>query len=122
MVFDRSRASRRWLLTMLVSAVTTCLGTTPGSAANPTKFWVFVGTYTDGSSKGIYRMVLDTASGKLSEPSLAAELDNPSFLAIHPTLRYLFAVNERPDKKSGAVTSFALDPKSGALTKINQQA
>jgi 6-phosphogluconolactonase len=123
MMFGCPLARRRWLLTMLISAVTSCLGTAPGFAAEPAKFWVFVGTFTDGRSKGIYRMVLDTASGKLSEPSLAAELKNPNFLAVHPTHRYLFAVNEasNADKSTGAVTSFALDPKSGELTRINQQ-
>ena len=121
MLFDRSLASRRWFLIVLVSALTTCLDTAPSSAANPAKFWVFVGTYTDGKSKGIYRMTFDSATGKLSEPSLAAELDNPSFLAIHPTQKYLFAVIESGGKKSGAVASFALDPKTGALTKLNEQ-
>ena len=66
-------------------------------------------------------MVLDTATGKLSEPALAAELDNPSFLAVHPTHKYLYAVNENSGYKSGAVTAFALDPRSGELTKLNQQ-
>jgi 6-phosphogluconolactonase len=122
MLFDCFLTSRRRMLTMLVFAVTTCFGTNPGAAADSTKFWVFVGTYTDGKSKGIYRMVLDTASGKLSEPSLAAQVDSPSFLAIHPTHKYLFTVNETSGTdKTGAVTSFALDPKSGELTKLNQQ-
>ncbi len=122
MVFDSTLASRWWLLTMLIFAVTACLGTTPSSAAAPEKFWVFVGTYTGRTqSKGIYRMELDTATGKLSEPTLAAELDNPSFLAVHPTHKYLFAVNESDGKGSGAVTSFALDPKTGELTRLNQQ-
>jgi len=121
MMFDSSLASRGWLLATLLSVVTTGLGTAAASAAEPGTFWVFVGTYTDGKSKGIYRMVLDTASGKLSEPALAAELDSPSFLAIHPTHRFLFAVNENSGNRSGAVTSFALDPKSGELTKLNQQ-
>ncbi len=122
MVLDSPLAARWWLLTILIFAVTTCLGMTPGSAAEPEKFWVFVGTYTGRTqSKGIYRMELDTATGKLSEPALAAELDNPSFLAVHPTHKYLFAVNESSGKDSGAVTSFALDPKSGELTKLNQQ-
>jgi len=121
MVFDSSLASRGWLLASLLSVVTTGLGAAAASGAEPGKFWVFVGTYTDGKSKGIYRMVLDTETGKLSEPALAAELVNPSFLAVHPTHRFLFAVNENSSSKSGAVTSFALDPTSGELTKINQQ-
>ena len=119
MVFDSSFVSSGWLLASLLSVVISGLGTAAAYPAGPDKFWVFVGTYTDGKSKGIYRMVLDTASGKLSEPALAAELDNPSFLAVHPTRKYLYAVNETSGV--GAVTSFGLDPKSGELTKLNQQ-
>ena len=123
MVFGNPLARRRWSRIMLTSAVMTCLGTVPGSAAEPSRFWVFVGTFTDGASKGIYRMVFDSATGKLSEPTLAAELDNPNFLAVHPTHRYLFAVNDssNSDRSSGAVTSFALDPESGELKRIGQQ-
>jgi 6-phosphogluconolactonase len=114
---------RRWFLIMLISSTTMGLAAAPGSAAEPAKFWVFVGTFTDGKSKGIYRMTLDTASGKLSEPLLAAELENPNFLAVHPMHRYLLAVNEASgaDRSTGAVSAFALDPKSGELTRINQQ-
>ena len=122
MVFGNPLARRRWSRIMLTSAVMTCLGTVPGSAAEPSRFWVFVGTFTDGASKGIYRVVFDSATGKLSEPTLAAELDNPNFLAVHPTHRYLFAVNDSSNSdRSGAVTSFALDPESGELKRIGQQ-
>ncbi len=107
---------------MLISAIAGGLGAAPSRAAGPAKFWVFVGTYTEGKSKGIYRMTLDAASGKLSEPILAAELDNPSFLAVHPTNKYLYAVNETSKRGNpGGVTAFALDPASGKLTKLNRQ-
>ena len=109
----------RWLQALFLVAVATGLGAAPRDEAEPAKVWVFVGTYTDGKSKGIYRMTLDTASGKLSEPTLAAELDNPSFLAVHPTRKYLYAVNETSG--GGAVTAFALDPDTGALTRLNRQ-
>src|SRR5687768_12325655 len=58
------------------------------------KMLVYVGTYTNAKSKGIYRLELDTATGSLSPASLAAETPSPSFLAIHPNRRYLYAVNE----------------------------
>lgn len=82
-------------------------------------YHVYVGTYTDGISQGIYRLELDTATGKLSEPELVAKAKNPSFLAIHPEGKHLFAVSEVDGAKGGAVIGFALDPKSGALTPIN---
>src|SRR5271163_2134352 len=110
MMFDLSLAARGWILALLLTVVTAGPGNATASAAEAGKFWVFVGTYTDGKSKGIYRMVLDTASGKLSDPALAAEVSNPSFLAVHPTGKFLYTVNEGPGPgKGGGVTSFALD-------------
>ncbi len=121
MVLASSPPSRGWLFVLLSLALMT-LGSAAAYPAEPGKFWVFVGTYTDGKSKGIYRMVLDSASGKLSEPAVAAEVSNPSFLALHPTGKYLYSVNEgRGPAKGGGVTSFALDPKTGELTKLNQE-
>ena len=93
-------------------------------AEKPEKFWVFVGTYTGKKSKGIYRAEMDAATGKLSNVEAAAETSNPSFLAIDPKNRFLFAANEVSDfggKKAGAVSSFTLDPKTGKLAALNQQ-
>jgi 6-phosphogluconolactonase len=95
-----------------------------GEAANTTKYWVYIGTYTAGKSKGIYRCEFDAATGKLSEPILAAEVANPSFLAIHPSNRYLYAVGELQKfegKPSGAVTAFSIAPASGELKQLNQK-
>ncbi len=97
----------------------------PDEAPKPKTFWVYIGTYTakDGS-KGIYRFDLDAATGKLSNKALAAESPSPSYLAFHPNGRFLYAVNEAPPpgvKKGGAVSAFAVDPKTGALTFLNQE-
>jgi 6-phosphogluconolactonase len=122
MVFASSHLLRSWLFLSLLLVVSMSVGSAAAYSTEPGKFWVFVGTYTDGKSKGIYRMVLDPASGKLSEPVLAAEVSNPSFLAVHPTGKYLYTVNEGPGPgKGGGVTAFALDPKTGELTKLNQE-
>jgi 6-phosphogluconolactonase len=96
-----------------------------GEASKATKYWVYIGTYTRGKSKskGIYRCEFDAATGKLSDPVLAAELTDPSFLAIHPNNRYLYAVGEMEEfegKSSGAVTAFSIDPASGELKRLNQ--
>jgi 6-phosphogluconolactonase len=124
MVVETILASRRRLLASLLLAVVTGWGAAPAVAAEPSKYWVFVGTgtYTDSQSKGIYRMALDTATGKLSEPTLAAAMPSPSFLAVHPTRKYLYAVSETSGgDNAGSVAAFAVDPKSGELTKLNQQ-
>jgi len=78
---------------------------------------VYVGSYTRGGSKGIYAYRFDHATGKLTEAGLAAEVPNPSFLAIHPNRRYLYAVNEQGGE--GAVTAFEIDRASGKLAALN---
>ena len=88
------------------------------------RLWVFVGTYTGGKSRGIYRLEFDPTTGKLTEPTVAAESENPSFLAVHPSRRFLYAVNEVAQfegKPGGSVTGFTLDAKSGALAKLNAE-
>jgi len=88
------------------------------------KSWVYIGTYTGKDSKGIYRCEFDSATGTLSEPLLAAATTNPTFLAIHPGGKYLYAVGEIGDfggKKAGAVNAYTLDPKTGELGLLNQQ-
>ena len=85
---------------------------------------LYVGTYTDGTSRGIYRFTFDPATGATTEPVLAGETKNPSFLALHPNGRFLYAVGEVSSfegAKTGAVSAFAIDPKTGDLTLLNQQ-
>ena len=113
--------SRLLRSTLLLSAVLYCSG-----VAQAERYRVFVGTYTGGDSisKGVYSCEFDSETGKLSEPVLAAELINPSFLAIHPSGKYLYAVNEvseGPGRGNGAVTALTINA-DGTLTKINHQA
>jgi 6-phosphogluconolactonase len=92
-------------------------------AASSTQL-VFFGTYTGAKSKGIYVSRFDAATGKLDAPTLAAETKSPSFLAVHPSERFLYAVGEGTTVaggRSGAVSAFALDKWSGQLTLLNQQ-
>jgi 6-phosphogluconolactonase len=81
--------------------------------------FVYVGTYTTGESKGIYVSRFDAASGKLEPPVLAAETVNPSFVAVHPNKKFLYAVGEAG--KAGSVSAFAIDAATGKLTLLNQQ-
>ncbi len=93
-------------------------------ATKPGPLTVYVGTYTDGTSRGIYRFDFDPATGATTEPVLAVETKNPSFLALHPSGRFLYAVGEISSfegQKTGAVSAFAVDPKTGDLTLLNQQ-
>ena len=86
-------------------------------------YFVYIGTYTNKGSEGIYLCRLDAAAGKLTEPGLAAKAPDPSFLAIHPDGRHLYAVSEIfnfEGKKSGAANAYALDPHTGSLTLLNK--
>jgi 6-phosphogluconolactonase len=97
----------------------------PSSAVEPSgSATVYVGTYTDAGSRGIYRFTLDLATGAASAPVLAAESENPSFLALHPGGRFLYAVNEVESfegEKAGALSGYAVDPKTGDLTLLNRR-
>src|SRR5688572_3849228 len=92
--------------------------------SKPDKLWVYIGTYTQpNKSKGIYLFELDTATGKLSPKGLAGEVQNPSFIAIHPSKKYLYAAGEIANfnaKKEGAISAFAIDPATGTLKLLNQ--
>lgn len=82
---------------------------------------VFVGTYTVRGSKGIYAFDLNLSSGETTQPRLVAETLNPSFLAIHPTARFLYAVNELWGAgEEGTVSAFAIQP-DGNLQFLNRQ-
>jgi 6-phosphogluconolactonase len=91
------------------------------SFANAAEHDLYVGTYTGKTSKGIYKVRFDDATGKLGEPELAAEMGNPSFLAIDPVRRVLVAVGEvdRP-KLGGGVRSFKIGD-GGKLTPVSEQ-
>ncbi len=96
---------------------------------------VFIGTYTRGwacppenkdsaacTSKGIYRVSFDPRTGKLGQPELAAESENPSNVIVHPNGKLAYAVNEVGDykgEKAGAVSAFAIEA-GGKLRLINQ--
>lgn len=86
---------------------------------------VYVGTYTTGKSEGIYLYRFNLSSGELNHVFNTRGVVNPSFLALAPSRRYLYAVNEVGDfagKKSGAVSAFAVDQRTGDLRLLNQQA
>ena len=77
---------------------------------------VYVGTYTRQDSKGIYAFRFDPVAGKLQSLGLAVETSNPSFLVVHPSQKFLYAVGE---SNSGTVSSFAIDAETGRLKPMN---
>src|ERR1700683_521359 len=87
----------------------------PGAAAAqaPEKYRVYLGT-----GKEISRLVLALKDGSMSKPTVAAELANPSFVAIHPNHKFLYSVSEI---NKGSIVAYAIDAKTGGLTLLNSQ-
>jgi 6-phosphogluconolactonase len=91
--------------------------------------WVYVGTYTGGvhtdnslanpMSQGIYALGFDSQTGKLEPPILVAAMHEPSYLTLHPSGKYLYAVSELD---SGIVNAFRVDPSNAHLTLLNSRA
>ena len=92
--------------------------------AAPDTWQVFIGTYTGGDSKGIYRLDLDMKTGAVSPAVMVAETPNPSFLAVHPSGRFIYAANELEtfkEEPTGSVSAFEIG-EDGHLTFLNEQA
>ncbi|MDC0050180.1 lactonase family protein [Verrucomicrobia bacterium] len=92
--------------------------------AAPKELLVYIGTYTKTEEQGIHWLKLEMATGKLTAVGKLAGQKNPSFLAIHPNKKFLYAVNEIGNYKgeeAGGVSAYSIDPKTGALTFLNQQ-
>ena len=88
--------------------------------------YAYVGSYTsavDGGAngEGIYLFKMDSRTGELSGRRLAAKTRNPSWICIHPSKKYLYAINEINDfnGSSGSVSAFSIDHESGELTLLN---
>jgi 6-phosphogluconolactonase len=85
---------------------------------------VYFGTYTGAKSKGIYVSRFDSATGRLTDPELAVATASPSFLALHPSQRFLYSAGETSilnGKRVGAVAAFSVNAKTGRLTLLNRQ-
>lgn len=110
-----------------LSVLIVCLGLAAfgnGSRVLAAEYRVFVGTYTGKESRGIYSFSLDASKERIGALGLAAEAENPSFLAIHPNRRFLYAVNEVNEfdgEASGAVVAYQIRP-DGSLLFLNQAA
>lgn len=124
----RIASAFRWLSVALsLFAASAARADSPASTMNEPaadKVRVYVGTYTQRGSKGIYLFDMDTESGKLEPRGLVAETASPSFLAIHPSRKFLYAVGEVADfggKPAGSVNAFAIDAASGKLMALNAE-
>lgn len=116
-------ARRAFAFLFVVSAVVASWlpAQTAGKTGAKKDYLAFVGTYTNKTaSKGIYAFRYDGNSGKLTPLGVAAETADPSWVAVHPNGKFLYAVNE--SGKNSMVSAFVLDAHIGKLTLLNQVA
>ena len=109
------------MITRLLFCAALTLGCGPAFAAG--KYIAYVGTYTGGpsNSKGIYGLQADS-NGHFKSLGLEAEVTSPSFVATDPNHRFLYAVTERMGRGNSTsyVSSYAIDPATGALRFLNR--
>jgi len=110
-------------LSVWLSVIVSLLAAVP---AYSSPMLVYFGTYTQTTSKGIYVIRFDPASGTMTAPELAAEAKNPTFVSLDPSGRYLYATGELPiaftaDKAGGGASAFAIERPSGKLKLLNQE-
>lgn len=104
---------KRNIVIVLMSIITTA------AIAQTKHFNLIVGTYTaPGKSEGIYIYDYNPATAETSLKSITKGTSNPSYLAISPDRKFVYAVNETGE--SSTVSAFKYDAKTGKLTFINK--
>lgn len=91
-------------------------------AQRPRELTLFIGTYTSSTSEGLYTYRMNSETGQLTKFA-SIKSDNPSFLTLDRSKRFLYAVNELAEfegKPGGAVSAYAID-RTGTLKFLNQQ-
>jgi 6-phosphogluconolactonase len=109
---------------LLSIAIPVIISLFAGGIADGAEKTLYVGTYTHGTeSRGIYVYRFDDATGALELASMAEDVENPSFLAVHPNQKFLYSSDEidtHNGQPEGAISAWAIDEKSGELSPINR--
>jgi 6-phosphogluconolactonase len=122
---------RRALAAGALGVATLVLSVAVGRAADTSgPMFVYVGSYTKnppggGSNNpvGLSVFRFDPATGALS-PVQQVQSANPSFVALDPSRRFLYVINEIDDyegQKSGSAEAYAIDPNNGMIKLLNRQ-
>lgn len=84
--------------------------------------YLITGSYTAGKSEGIYVYLFNSIDGSYKEVS-HAKISNPSFIAVSPDEKYVYAVQENAANKGkgGEIAAYSFDKQTGVLTYINEQ-
>jgi 6-phosphogluconolactonase len=103
---------------LLISFATILSGCS--STKHQSDYYLLVGSYTKKPSQGIYVYKFNTDDGSLTYVSEVAGVENPSYVAVSPNQKYVYAVSELDQK--GSINAFSFNRKTGKLTFINKQA
>lgn len=86
---------------------------------------IYIGTFSNRGSKGIYVYEFDRSSQKFKELQTVTEGKSPNFLVLHPNNRVLYSIYSEGtlsnNEGKGSVMSYRVDPVTGLLTKLNEQ-
>ncbi len=121
----KNKLTRRGFLTIGgISAATLLLSKSLKiHSKNSKEMLLYVGTYTNKTSEGIYVYKFDSETGTLDKLHTVKNVEQPSYLTIDANRNFVYAVNETEEyegKKSGAVSAFAINQKTGDLKFLNK--
>ncbi len=102
-------------LALLISAIS--IG--QQNKGNAAEQYLLIGTYTSGSSEGIYVYRFNSETGAFTKVS-SAKADNPSFLVVSPDQKHVYAVNENGNDK-GSIAAYSFNQQNGELIQLNKQ-
>ncbi|MFT3740894.1 MAG: lactonase family protein [Breznakibacter sp.] len=106
--------------TILALALLSIPGCKPKIASViPTTLNLYVGTYTNGASQGIYLLKFDTITGQLKADTLVATLNNPSYLTVSANKKYVAAISE-DDSRAARLFTFLINPVTGHLSPTSE--
>jgi len=89
------------------------------SCANQQHYYLFIGTYTNTTSKGIYIYDFNSATGAATLVSNTDSVTNPSWVTVSNDHKYVYAVNETNGANPGRVTAYSFDENNGTLHFLN---
>jgi 6-phosphogluconolactonase len=109
-------------LNILKSSVITLFVLFLFNSCSAQKYYLFIGTYTNTTSKGIYIYDFNSKTGEAKWLWNTDSITNPSYLTISKDQKYVYAVNETDGANPGRVTAYSLDKKTPSLKFINTTA
>jgi 6-phosphogluconolactonase len=103
----------RFINLVILSVLLVC-----AARADQTAVWIGMSEPAHGEREGVYRATLDTKTGSLTQPTLAAEIGTPEFLALHPGGKRLYAACRLPNG-DGGVAAYDISDDARSLRLLN---